>query len=156
MNANNFESELRTPRWGLDLVVCSMVACGLCVGVIWFSPFALPKPQNVIGGLLVIILSYTLSVFAGHIIKIKEWSTAVWVPVVGSVFIPLIWIGRLIPGSIEHYFRFTPEPTLFRYLFKSFASEMFWIAVAFTVFTIIPAFAARGLVWIYRRFSNFA
>jgi hypothetical protein len=117
---------------------------------------SLPKPQKLIGDMLFIVLAYTLSMFAGHIFKRKEWSTAVWVPVVGSVFLSLIWIGRAIPGSIDHYYRFTPEASLFGSLIREFAWALFGIAVVLMVGTLIPTFAARGLIWLSRRFSKMA
>ena len=117
---------------------------------------AMPKPQKLIGDMLFIVLAYTLSRFAGHIFKRKEWSTAVWVPVVGSVFFSLIWIGRAIPTHIESFYRHEPGASLFAYLFNSFAWALFGIALALTIVTITPAFAARGLIWLSRRFSKLA
>ena len=157
VNPNSFESELRTPRWCLDLAVCSVVVNGILLWVTWFSPFALPRLRNVIGGLLLICLAYTLGVFAGRVFKARNWSTAVWVPLVGSFFVPLIWIGRMLPGDIDYYYRFTPEPALFTYLFKTYAAALFSIGFALTFVTINPTFVTRGLVWLYRRrFSNLA
>lgn len=157
IDPNTFESELRTPRWYLDLAVCSVVVNGILLWVIWFSPFALPKLRNLIGAFLLICLAYTLSVFAGRVFKAQKWSTAVWVPFVGSALVPLIFIGRMLPGDIEYYYRFTPEPTLLTHLFKMYGSVLFLISIALTIVTIIPAFATRVLVWLFRRrFSKLA
>lgn len=160
INPNTFASELRTPRWGMDLVVCWMAACAFYLWVVWSTLMfetSLPKPQKLIGDMLYICLAYTLSVFAGRFLKRQNWSTAIWIPLSGSILLTLIWVGPALLSDILSYIRSSANGSLTTMPFSWVVSTLFWMPVALTIVTITPAVAARGLVWLYlRRFSKMA
>ena len=102
-----------------------------------------PKPQKLLGDVLMIVLAYTISVFAGHILMKKGWSSFVWVSIVGSILLASIKVGLALPVAIEHYNRFKPEESLPMHLIWAHGVGLFWIAVAFSLVTFAASFVAR-------------
>jgi len=141
-------TELSKPRWIMDMVVSSIAASGFYLYIVWMTRMfeVTPlKPEKLLGDVLMIVLAYTLSVFAGHILMKKGWSSLVWVSLVGSTIFALIRIGVAVPGSIEHYYRFRPDEPLLTFLIWPFALILFSTAVALSVVTLVASLIARVL-----------
>lgn len=147
-------TELHKPRWVFDMFVCLVAASGLHLYMVWMTrgfKISPPDPQKLFEDILMIILAYTLSVFAGHIFMKKEWKSFIWVSIVGSILFPSIRIGLAIPGSIEYYYRFTLEGSLLSYLVSSFLGIFLFAVVAFAGVTLVASLLARVFISLFTR-----
>lgn len=159
MQITDLTTEMHKRRWAFDVVVCSLAASGFYLYVVWLTRMfeTTPlKPQKLFWDILLIILGYVLSVFAGHVLMKKEWKSFIWVSLVGSVLIASIRVVPALPSEIEYYYRVKPAESLLWYLIRPFGIFFlsFVTIVALSGVTLVASLIARLFVSLFTRNSS--
>lgn len=152
-------TEMHKRRWAFDVVVCSVAASGFYLYMVWLNRMfdTTPlNPQKLFGDILLIILGYVLSVFAGHVLMKKEWKSFIWVSLVGSVLIASIRVVPALPSEIEYYYRFKPAESLLWYLIRPFGIFFlsFVTIVALSGISLVASLIARLFISLFTRNSS--
>lgn len=156
MQLIDLKTEMHKTRWAFDMAVCSVAASGFYLYMVWLTRMfeTTPlKPQKLFWDILLIIVGYALSVFAGSIFMKKEWKSFVWVSIFGSVLIASIRVGPALPDAIVDYYRFQPAESLLWYLIRPggiiFLSLI--TIVALSGVTLVASWFARVFISLFIR-----
>jgi len=150
----DFTTEMHKRRWAFDMVVCSVPASGFYLYLVWLTRMfeTTPlKPQKLVWDILLIILGYVLSVFAGHILMKNDWKSFIWISLVGSALSASIRVGPALPGAVEDYDRLRPAESLLMYLIWPYGIIFLSTTIGLSVVTLVDSLLARVFISLFLR-----